>query len=82
MMLESLRRVKGKLVTLCRRGDGYFIGIHSKKLDRRIIVALNAQHMTSLLSDQLSQLILTYDVSTLGDACFFINLVKKRYFLK
>ena len=50
---------------LCQKGDGYFIGIYSKKLDRRTIIALNAQHMTSLLSDQMAQLFLTYDVSTL-----------------
>ena len=51
---------------LCRKGDGYFIGIYSKKLDRRTIIALNAQHMNSLLSDRMAQLFLTYDVSTLG----------------
>ena len=50
---------------LCRKGDGYFIGIYSKKLDRRTIIALNAQHMNSLLSDRMAQLFLTYDVSTL-----------------
>lgn len=38
---------------------------YSKKLDRRTIIALIAQHMTSLLSDQMSQVFLTYDVSTL-----------------